>query len=505
MSRAESLLQQLNRYSPTEALAIVEALQQKDYDQNFIKYWEPYPKQKPIFQKFPGKKIIGLLGGNRSGKTEIGAFVAIAFLLGKEFFRGSPAWEFVQWLPIPEGRPRNIWATGLDYGTLRDIIWREKFVFGRNHPAFVPKESDLIRKCSESDLQIITTDGSMLTGKSADAGREKFQSASIDLAWIDEEPEVEIFDEIYQRTIDCNGIILITLTPLNDISSGVRTPWVFDLHDKWKHGQKDIEFIQLSMLDNPFVPEPEKQKALEKWSGHPEERARLYGEFIQRSGLIYPTWSRDKHLIDPVVLPKDWPCVVSIDPAATGITAGLKARISPQDDIYIVSEYYEADLTVSEHAKNMLAQFGGPVDSWLLDPYWGKQRNAETHKSGMQLYRDAGIPVRLPDIGDSNYALEASREYINATVTPAGRHPKLYLFRGQCPHFEQEIEHYVWAFYGKGEMKGLSKQQPVKRNDHAMNAFQYLCATHPRGKRAARNQVISRDDMIAEARRNSYT
>lgn len=504
MSRADQLLQELNRHSPTDALTILEAYDKKERETKFIRYWKPYPKQDVIFEKFRGKKIIGLLGGNRSGKTEIGAFVSIAFLLGKEFFRGSPAWKYVEPLPIPEGRPRNIWATGLDFSTLRDIIWREKYVFGRNHPAFVPKDTPLIKKCSESDLQIITTDGSMLTGKSADAGREKFQSASIDLAWIDEEPESEIFDEIYQRTLDCAGIILITLTPLTDISSGVRTPWVFDLYDKWRHGAADITFVQLSMLDNPFVPEVEKQKALEKWSGHPEERARLYGEFIQRSGLIYNQWDAKKHLIAPFQIPRDWPCIVSIDPAATGVTAGLKARIAPNDDIYLVGEYYEADLTVSDHAKNMLAQFGGPVDMWFLDPYWGKQRNAETHKTGLQLYRDNGIPARLPEIGSDDYAVEASREYIQATVSAASRHPKVYVFN-DLHHFRQEIEHYVWAFYGKGEMKGMSKQKPVKRNDHLMNAFQYLCATHPRGKKSSRFSNLSEEERRAESLRNSYT
>lgn len=438
-----------------------------------------------------------------SGKTEFGSFIATAYLLGKPFFYDTPAWEYVKHLPIPEGRPRNIWAVGLTFDVLRDVIFREKLLYGRNHPPLIPKDGSIIKKASESDVQIMTMDGSILTGKSADSGREKFQSASVDLVWIDEEPEVEIYDECYQRTVDCAGTILLTLTPLRDIASGVSTPWVFDLYEKFKQGAKDIDFVQLSVLDNPFVPDNEKKNLLEKWANHPEEKARLYGDFVQRSGLVYNMWKNSVHCIEPFVIPDDWPCWVSIDPAATGTTAGLRAHIGPNDDIYLTGEYYERDHVVSEHAKSMLVQFGGrSVDFWIIDPKFGAQRNAETHKSNLQLYRESGIHARLAEV-DTDYGLNVSREYINATVTPGTRKPKVYVFN-DLHNFIFEIEHYVWAFYGKGEMKGLSKEKPLKRKDHLANAFQYLCAMRPRGNKFGKH-TPSEEEKAEYARLNSYS
>jgi phage terminase large subunit-like protein len=249
----------------------LDALDKRRRDQRYVAYWEPQEQQKQHFKEFTSEvKIFGILGGNRSGKTEEGAFIAVAWALGKDFFLGEPAWEWVQSLPIPDP-PNNIWLVGLDFPTLRDVIWREKLRFGRNHPPMFPRDDQIVTKVVDGDYQIFFGNGSIITGKSADSGREKFQGASVDLVWIDEECEADVFDECYQRTADCAGKLLLTLTPLVDIASGVKVPWVFDLYQDQMQGRKDIKFVKLSVLDNPYVPETEKDKLKEKWAGHYED------------------------------------------------------------------------------------------------------------------------------------------------------------------------------------------------------------------------------------------
>lgn len=494
--------QALTNVSPTEAKAVLLALEKQRHDNLFIKYWKPYPKQGEALAKFTSEiKIFGVLGGNRSGKTEIGAAVATAWALGKDFFRDEPAWEYIKNLPIPEP-PNHIWVVGLDFPTLRDVIWGQKLRSGRNHPGILPRDEQLCVP-KDGDFQAKFANGSIITCKSADSGPEKFQGASVDLVWIDEEPEENVYNECYQRTLDCAGRILITLTPLTDINSGVRTPWVFDLYEEFKRGAKDVRFVQLSLLDNPFIPADEKQKAIEKWSGHYEERARLYGEFIRKSGLVYPMWSREKHMVRPFAIPREWPRYVSIDPSASGITAVIWAAVSPGNDLYLYKEYYERDLIISDHAKNIkIRTAGDPVDIWLIDPFFGRQRNAETHKTNTQLYREAGLPVRQPEVGD-DYGLNVSREYLNATVTAGSRHPKAYIFQGM-ESFANEIEHYTWDFFQSGEQKGQSKDKPKKAHDHLMNSFQYLASQRPRGDRRGA-VVLDESEVLQNLRNNSYT
>lgn len=474
-------LEELQRLQPAEQLAALELLQKRRVQKSYVKYFEPWkPDQADAIKKFTKDvKIFGLLGGNRSGKTVLGAFICVAWCLGKDYFKGEPAWEWVQDLPIPNG-PVNVWVVGVDFPTLRDVIWHEKLRYGKSHPAFLPDDPSVIANVKDGDFQIFFKNGTILTGKSAEAGRDKFQGASVDLIWIDEECEKDVFDECYQRTLDCSGKILLTQTPLTDINSGVKDPWVFDLYEEWLSGKQGLVFCQISTINSPFLSQRDKEDALAKWEGTPEEGARLYGKFVRRSGLVYPLWSNTLHVVKPFDIPRYWSRIISIDPAATGITAGLWLAVNPEGDYFAFREYYERERTVIEHSKSLMMLVGGePVDYWLLDPTWGGQRNAENHKNGAQLYREAGIPVRLPDVG-KDFGLNVSREYINATVTPGSRHPKFYCFEG-LPNFVHEITHYTWDSYAKGEQKGQSKEKPRKRNDHLLNAMQYAMCLRLKG------------------------
>lgn len=488
------VVQKLDDYTPEDALIILDALEQDRKEKHFAKYWscdnDPHFTQffdsiETDFQKFTKDiKIYAMLGGNRSSKTERGAFLAVAWLMGKSYFRDEPSWRYVKDLPIPD-HGVNIWLVGLDFSVIQDVLWKEKLRTGHRHPGLLPRTPcPLITRISDSQFQVeVDVDGrrSYLTCKSADSGREKFQSASIDLAIIDEEIDVEVFDEVYQRTADCAGKIVLTLTPLNDIGSSSKSPWVYDLNKEFKNGRKDVVFVSLNTLDNPFIPEDEKLKLKEKWAGHPEERARLYGEFIQRAGLVYPQFKWEKHGIKPFVIPSEWRRIVSIDPAATGINAAVWAAIRPNGDIIVYRAYYDSNKIVSDHAKDILVKNGGDkIDIWLIDPFWGAARNAENHKQGYQLWKEAGIPVRLAPRAE-DFGRDTLAEYLSASLDPASRHPKIFFFN-TLNVIREELETYIWDYISKGPQKGMSKQRPMKRNDHATNAIQYLVSLKPRPK-----------------------
>lgn len=498
MDKLNEVLGRLSRLPADEQLAVLDAIEEKRKQKTFIKYFEPWTEQKDALVAFTAdKKIFGLLGGNRSGKTVLGAFIAVAWALGKEYFKDEPSWEWVQNLPIPEG-PNNIWLVGLDYNTVRDVLWHEKLRWGKNHPPFLPDDGS-IKRISDGDFQVQFHNGSIITGKSADAGREKFQGASVDLVWIDEECEQDVFDECYMRTSDCAGKILLTLTPLKDIHSTTRAPWVYDLYEDWKKGHKDYVFCHLSTINSPFLNDEEKERLKTRYAGDPEEGARLYGHFIAKSGLVYNNWTTSVHIVKPFTIPKWWQRVVSIDPAATGTTAALWMAVDEVGNYYAYREYYERDRTVTDHAKAIKIQCGGePVDYWLLDPYWGRQRNAETHKTGEQLYREAGLPVRLPKFAD-DYPLLISREYIANSLEPNSRNPGFYAFAGLI-NFDFEMSHYVWDVIGQGQNKGQSKDKPRKKNDHLMNAMQYALTLRLKGSRNRGGSMLDTPRVTPEER-----
>ena len=77
--KIQEALKELAKFDPTEALEVLDSLEKKRREQQFIKYWLPTEHEEIIFQNFKAdKKIIGVLGGNRSGKSEGGAAIATA-------------------------------------------------------------------------------------------------------------------------------------------------------------------------------------------------------------------------------------------------------------------------------------------------------------------------------------------------------------------------------------------------------------------------------------------
>jgi len=244
----------------------------------------------------------------------------------------------------------------------------------------------------------------------------------------------------------------------------------------------------------------EKERVKVKWAGHPEEESRLYGKFVRRAGLVYYNWNAAKHVIAPFRIPGDWYRVACIDPAPTGPTACLWCAADPRGNLFLYREYKEENLVVSEHAKNMrVRNSGDAIDLWLIDPKAGAARNAETHRTTMQLYRDAGIPCRLAEV-DSDYGLQALQEYITATVTPMAKYPQVHVF-DNLYKLKNEFESYTWDMFGRGAMRGMSKEKPKKGNDDLINCAQYITAFHPRARMS--KQYFENEEERERARRNN--
>ena len=118
---------------------------------------------------------------------------------------------------------------------------------------------------------------------SVDAGREKFQGASVKAIWLDEEPTVEVFEECMLCTVDTKGKCLITATPLKGLS------FMYDFFvDNPPQG---FDRYALSGLDNPYISSNKLRRAVAHLS-EASQNARLFGMFTSQSGLVYPEFDR---------------------------------------------------------------------------------------------------------------------------------------------------------------------------------------------------------------------
>lgn len=110
--------------------------------------------------------------------------------------------------------PCHGWVTSVDFAT-------SKFVVEKKFFEWCPKED--IKSWYEKDRLVELYNGSTIQFKSADSGREKFQGQRIRWAWIDEEVDKEIFEEIQARQMANQDLdIWMTLTPLKGLT------WIYN-------------------------------------------------------------------------------------------------------------------------------------------------------------------------------------------------------------------------------------------------------------------------------------
>lgn len=172
------------------------------------------------------------MAGNRVGKTVAGAYELTCHLLGR-----YPDW----WEGRRFRKPIKAYACGKTNETTRDIVQLELFgeitwEGGRktvDGTGMIPTEyigrgnGQLTWKSGVADLidtvKIKHKSGgwSRLGLKSYQQGRGAFEGTAQHVIWTDEEPEMDVYDEMRMRTMTTGGITILTYTPLEGLTDTV--------------------------------------------------------------------------------------------------------------------------------------------------------------------------------------------------------------------------------------------------------------------------------------------
>ncbi len=241
-----------------------------------------------------------VFGGNRSGKTECGAVESVYMARGAHPFR--------------ENRKDTVgWVVSLSAQVQRDVAqkkilrylrrdWIEDIVMlsGRKDS---PESGviDFIR------VKNVFGGSSVIGFKSCDQGREKFQGASLDYVWFDEEPPEDIYMECRMRVMDRRGDVFGTMTPLKGLTFAYREIFLNRRNDP------EVWYEFMEWTDNPYLSKSEIA-LMENCMDEAELQARKYGRFAASKGLVYPEFDERIHVIEPFEVPKEWQDIISIDP-----------------------------------------------------------------------------------------------------------------------------------------------------------------------------------------------
>lgn len=461
-----------------EAQLLSEELQRR-HREDKLKYYVPHTKQ-VLFHKCE-KRNRWALGGNRTGKTEVGAVEAVWFA------RGTHPYKKIE-------RPTSGWVVSLTNEVQRDVAQQK--ILSYLNPAWI--KGVKMREGRADDFENGVIDYILVESvyggistigfKSCDQGRERFQGTSKDWIWFDEEPPLEIYQECLMRTLDCRGNIWGTMTPLKGLT------WVYDTIYLNEQDDPEVWYVAMSWEDNPYLSVDEIERLTFTLTDE-ELEARKHGKFVALSGLVYKEFREEIHVIEPFPVPYEWQDMISIDP---GMDAPLSAHFYAVDhdgNVYVVGEHYQKGWNINQHmrALNELANqlewkrdYRGNL-SCIMDAA-ADQHSLQNERSVAELFRELGMNVNT-SVNKSKWAgIQTVKQYLELRPTydearfPNGK-PKLFIFNC-CTAMIKEIKAYRWKENANG-----NREEPIKKNDHAMDELRYYLMSRPEAHIPSRREL----------------
>ena len=424
-----------------------------------------------------------VFGGNRSGKTECGAVEVVWIARGIHPYRENK-------------EQTSGWVVSLSKQVQRDVAqakilhylkqeWIEKIVM-------ISGKEDYAENGIIDFILVRNVFGklSKIGFRSCDQGREKFQGASLDYVWFDEEPPYEIYQECKMRIIDKCGDIFGTMTPLKGLT------WVYNVIYLNENQDDQVWYIQMEWKDNPYLSKKEIDMLISTMSEE-EQESRRFGKFVNSSGLVYSEFDENIHVIEPFDVPKEWYDNISIDPGLNNPLSAHFYAVDFDDNVYVIREHFEAKKDVVYHSKK-IKEIADSLDWYrasngmlcaLIDSA-ANQRTLASEKNVVELFYENGILVNPKVNKDLFSGISKIKSYL---IGNNGK-PKLYIFKN-CVNLIRELKTYWW---GDGD-------NPIKKDDHALDELRYYIMNRPENrKKETKSSAIQKDKEKLIRRFNKY-
>ena len=485
-----------------------------------LRYLPPNPRTRSIFKS--KARLIGIGGGNGSGKTTTAIVKAIAMATGvipasvyddlRPQFRGPvniriivqsmttvlnqiilPKLQYWKWTGVDlPGGDRGHWGW-ISKMCLLDGSWDK---------SYSAKTSTLTVICRNPDNLDEVMGTSMIHFMSHEQASADAASGDFHYIIMDEPPRLAMFRESQARTMRVNGQIMLAMTWPDDPS--IPVDWIFDeIYEPGQPGpakNPDIDWFELWTEENTTLDQASVAEQAKKWSDD-TKNVRLYGRPIRFSNRVHPlftdvpmTWSIPAeqpcfpidgrcpttgstdlveycHVEEFEIRPR-LPTMFVLDPHPRKPHMFLWAQIDPSDDIFVCAEgAIDADpVALKQHVMDQEKFFGmNIVPVRLIDPNMGASPSSSDREKTWASEMDAaGLRCELAD--DSDVGRKVLNEYLK--VDRRTRRPRIVV-HPRCQTTIQQIKRYVWDNYRRMDERDL-KQKPRDKYDDYPTMLKYL-------------------------------
>lgn len=462
-----------------------EKLAKSLHDLHFHPYWSFEPRgdsigsdeQTAYFESMAMNTVA--IGGNASGKTFCGAQRVIRFTCEEQ--------------PPPK-RDTAFWVISDTYEQSCGACWAEKLatmipekwvdwdrVTWLSSPRNWPKSVPLKEWPGHPGKNWV------LEFKSFEQGRQAMQARAIGGAWFSEQFPWNIYTEVFRglREFGYPGSIWMEFTPI-DPARSIEIQRQYELWIEGDPSTKSWEFFRLNTKAAADAGHVDKAWFDSFSAGLTDDmrETRLAGAFANYEGQIYSEFNPRVHLIDneefigmfggkmpaqgSIIHKRSFDWGAGEENAFCGHW-GMKDAAGTW---FIYDEYYSNNqsYTIADHCDEVKSLHPWPNDPW--------HRQSYGDPSGVIWIREFarnGIPIQ-PARNSVHIGIDAVKRLLQPCK--ATGEPRLFIVRDKCPNLARQMQTYRWErSSGQGINPRDAKPNPLKKDDHAVDALRYLIFT----------------------------
>ena len=449
--------------------------------------WEPRPDNPEVFENqtaFVNDNTSSLaicLGGTGSGKTDAAAYKTARYVLE------TP--------PPREACP--FWIVAASFEQVGGICWGEKL------SRFIPEDAICPNGIRWQDskaqhprfvqLKHPTKPGAVgwiLEFKAYAQQIISMTGRSIGGYWCNEEVPFDFVQEIKGRCRDYNSPGWCDFTPIT--CKDPRWPKAYlKPPKKWT-------FYHLHTMHNPYVDQEWKD---EFYATVPEDLwdLRTIGKFSATVGQVFKEYRYDIHVVEPFAIPRTWKKIRAIDFGFNNAFVCLWIAEDSDGNYYVYDEYFRNQRPYDQHADEIRNKgytirwkdaATGAWDTWKSrtwthnckdgdEIYFGQTYSDNDPQCRVELER-RGINCTPAAKGPGS--INPGVEYLRSLIVPhaATGRPRLFFFGKKnasdpdnsevCSNLIREVGAY---HYAEGTESRSPNEEPVKVDDHAIDAMRY--------------------------------
>ena len=205
-----------------------------------------------------------------------------------------------------------------------------------------------------------------------------------------------------------------------------------------------------------------------------------YGIWAAAEGTVYEdSFDRVRNIVNRAPIPAEWPRYLAIDFGFTNPFVCLWAAQDPDGRLHIYRQIYKTKTLVEDHAEQIKRQArwgqsgGDPLPRAIICDHDAEDRaTLERHLGLMTIPAHKNVSAGIQAVASRFKAAGDGKPRIMIQRDSLAERDRDLADRKLPTCLEDEPESYIWDTR-QGMKHG---DQPVKDNDHALDALRYLCA-----------------------------